>query len=258
MHWRFEQLFTIKVLHQNILDNPPIDPAGYAYEFGVVPALSSANRFQQLSWIAKPIAGGIMVFGEKTIRPDGTDFVRVSPRADEVFTFYLQLKRPAILDRTKPFAINGNSNLPNYSGRARIVYLNDQSITTELNAEGDTIHRLTPDSHISVADLGSRGQTPFLFQTEDAARRKVVASPIISGSSAPQTFEVPADNRSVELKLAENAWDIEQQPQGSAELMYLSERPLPSDVFGIIQIINTGEWIHGEFRRYQALFDRAG
>lgn len=265
MHWRFEPIFSLKVLHQNVVDQPPVDPANYIYEFDVVPARESLNRFRQLGWTTKSVDGGLLIFAEKTVREDGSDFIRRSPLPDEVFTFYLQLNRPGVLSTTQPFAKtdNGqvipNDQLPYFSGQGRIVYLQslEASIITDNNNE--TIHRLTADEFIDTAELASRGVTPFLFRTEDAIRNRVVATPVqVNGADHQETFELPATVRTVQLPLAESAWQIEQQPQGSTELMYMTERPLPAKVFGVIQVFNTGEWIFNQFRQYQALFARVG
>jgi hypothetical protein len=265
MHWKFEKICSLSVLHQAVVDDPPIDLASYNYEFSVIPAAGTASRFQQLGWMTKPIPGGIMVFAEKTIGQDGTAFFRTTPLAQEGFTFYLLLNQPAILNDTQPFSLseNGqikpNANLPKHNGQGQIIYLNNLASVEVTLADGTTINRLSPGEYIDTTAFGSRSVTPFLFRTEDASRNKIVATPAhAEGPQTAKTFALAANERSVVLDLPSSAWQIEQLPQGSSELMYFTERPLPPNVFGIIEIFNADEWMTNQYRRFQALFERAG
>lgn len=263
MHWKFEERFSIRVWHQQMLDKTPVDPANYAYEFAVVPTTATRARFQQLGWIIKIEADRTWVLEERTIKADGSSFARGIPAPSEAFQFYLQLRQPSVMAYTRPFAkldngaIVPDKNLPRYSGQGPFIYLDNRDTVAETADDGEAIHRLTAGTHVDVADFGSRGNTPFLFRTEAATRNKVIAKQVLAdGHGDPVEYPVASPARSVVMDLPASAWQITQQPLGNTELLYLSDTPLPPKTVGIIQIFNTDEWPQGQFRSFQALFTR--
>lgn len=253
MHWKFEEMLSVSVLHQRYVERPPVDPGGYQPEFALAPSPETRQRFQRLGWLSKSMANGILVFAEKTVRQDGTEFIKGSPEPLEFFTFYLKLNQPSLLNETRPFA-----NPPKYSGRSRLLYFDNLNPTLIGPPNGPQLIRLTAETYVGLPEFGSRGLTPFRFATSASTVTNVTATAISPAvPPASESFNVKEGARTVELDLPEDAWRVKEEPAGEPEILYLSQKPLPPDVFGLIRIYNTEALPLNQYRRFQALFARA-
>lgn len=263
MHWKFEEILSISVFHQDTEESPPLDFMGYIPEFTLIPSAKTRSRFGRLGWYAKPFKGGLTVFAEKIVRADGTAFLKGKAKQNEAFEFFLKLTRPDILNKTAPFVKKENNkaipndDLPAFSGKNRLLYFDN------LNAENigtldKPVYRLTLGDYANLAELGSRATTPFVFPLESGNTSNVTATAINPGAvEDPKSFGPKAGAKAVVLDLEENAWTINQEPSGTSEVLYLTRKAIPSDVFGVIRIFNTEAIPLTAFRRFKALFARA-
>ncbi|HRI58534.1 MAG TPA: hypothetical protein PK228_02390 [Saprospiraceae bacterium] len=254
MHWKFDELFSIRVLHEKFLLDPPNDTATYAPEFTLVPSEQTRLRFRGLSWVTKQQANGIMVFAEKVIDEKGQAFIKSNPLKNEAFTFLLKLNNPGLLFETQPFVSGGGANpdLPAFTGRGRVFYFDNLHPVTQ--PDGSLL--MTAGNFADIAELASRAPLPFSFASADTT--KVEVTPLTSGNATAQTFELDTKTKSVVLDLPENAYRFVQLPANRSETIFMTNEMLNSDVFGVVRIFNsTALPTLGQYRPYKALFAKA-
>ena len=286
MHWKFEPLFSIRVLHQRTLDAPPDKTP----DFDLSPSARTAERMRSLNWMYKAQQGGGMVFAEKIIGPDGLSSFARQPVADEPFTFLLRLNNPALLNYTAPFAkkeeavapVSGNSrvrsgstmgtaqslatvvpnnNLPLFSGRSRMLYFDNLAAVSipQPNAPPDAppLLRLTAGEFAGVPEFASRGPTPFAFAPASGAAA-VEFSPMTPAGTPIVTLDIPAQSQRFTADLADNAYRMKQVPGNQSELIYLTREQMDGSVFGVIQIFNLATLpVLNQNRHYTVVFAEA-
>lgn len=254
MHWKFEEIFSIQVLHERYLLDPPGDPALYAPDFTLEPSEQTRQRFRRLSWVARPQENGILVFAEKVLDKAGQSFTKAKPSDNEAFTFLLKINQPALLFDTKPFSEGGgpNPDLPAFSGRGRIFYFDNLNTSTQ----PDGSLRITAGDFANTAEMASRTPLPFTFSSPDTTQ--VELSSLAPGSPASQTFDLNSKTKSVVLDLPESAYRFVQKPANQSETIYMTTERLNGEVFGVVRIFNSAALpALGQFRRYKALFAKA-
>jgi hypothetical protein len=265
MKWKFEPILSIRVLHQRMQEVPLVDPDAYTPEFSVEPSPDTLHYLKRMGWIAKPMPNGIRVFGEKIIREDGSSFYRQAPEDISVLTFLVRLNDHAILEETSPFVLKReplepNEDLPAFSGKSRLLYFDNLSVNVQPLPDDGEILVLTKGEYVGEPEFASQAVSPFLMKLSKKDITDVVATSIGPGDKVKEEkIKVPSGSQSVFLELEENAWQITPKPDGEQEqeIIYLSSKPFPEKVFGIIRIFNTETHPLTEFRRFQALFARA-
>ena len=262
MHWKFEPLFSIRVLHQRALDAAPDKTP----DFDLAPSVGTTERMRRLNWMYKAQPGGGMVFAEKVVGPDGQSSFARQPLADEPFTFLLRLNNPALLDYTAPFtkkkdpivgppsnmvarpgavavaatagATVPNNSLPSFSGRGRLLYFDNLSAVSIPQPNAPPLLRLTAGEFVGLPEFASRGPTPFAFAPASGAAA-VEFSPLTPAGTPIVALDIPAQSQRFTAKVADNAYRMKQVPGNQSELIYLTGEQLDSSVFGVIRIFNT-------------------
>ncbi len=284
MHWKFEPLFSIRVLHQRTLDAPPDKTP----DFDLAPSARTAERMRRLNWMYKAQPGGGIVFAEKIVGPDGQSSFARQPLADEPFTFLLRLNNPALLNYTAPFAKKKalmvgppsnmvarpgaiavaaaseatvpNSDLPSFSGRSRLLYFDNLSAVSipQPNAPPDAppLLRLTAGEFAGLPEFASRGPTLFAFAPVSGGA--VEFSPLTPSGTPIVALDILPQSQRFTAELADNAYRMKQVPGNKSELIYLTGEQLDSSVFGVIRIFNTATLpALDQNRRYTVAFAEA-
>ena len=256
MQWKFEQLFSIQVLHERYLLDPPNDPATASVDYSLVPTPATFNRMRRLNWVVKPMPAGIMVFAEFIVKKDGTSIPRGEPLQDEGFSFFMRLHSPSLLQATKPYMVkNGqtvtpNASLPAYSGHSRLLYFDNRAPVT--SSDG-TLH-LTAGEFADVTEFASRAPSPFNYTASQADSTQVEATALLPGNSAVQTFSLNPQTRTARLDLIENAYRLVQKPSNKAEIVCLTSEEVAGNTLGLIRIFNTSQLPWNQSRRYRVVW----
>jgi len=274
MHWKFEKILSLKFLHQKFFQEPPIDISAYLPEFSVKPSPATLIRFNRLGWAVKPQTGGIVVFAEKIVRANGESFFKKRPEINEVFSFYITLNQPSVLNETTPFVLRlpvdpsetqpamppqkpkviPNESLPTYSGQSRLMYFDNLNPKAIELPDKTQSFQLTVSEFADKSEFASRAVTPYLLQMTSSDVKKVTASSIGPITGLPYSIEIKNNAQSVLLDWPEGAWRLQQEPTGKPETVFLTSRPLPSTVFGVVRIFNTESMPLNQPRNYQAVF----
>lgn len=241
MHWKFEKMFEIKVTHEH-LTGVPKDPATDPPAFTVQPTLSTLVRFKKMNWMVRPTRNGLMVFAERITRTDGTLNAPKKPQKDEQLAFVIGLNRPSLLKVTKPYMISAvpdpkpNDHLPAFSGRARLLYLNNLNATPQ----PDGSLRITQGPFVDEPEFASRAPTTFDFAAAQAGVSSVEATAILPNPPTAISFAFRPAASKVQVELAENAYKMVQKPTGAAlgERMFLTNEALPDNTLGIVSIFD--------------------
>lgn len=259
MHWRFDPLFSISVYHTRYTmpDPDTNESPRRAPDFILEPSRGTAARMFRLGWVAKKGTGSITVYGEKVFDSGGSAKLRASISKEDGLTFLLRLTNPTLLNETKPYVLDSapvvvpNTNLPEYSGRTRILYFDNLNPTP---LPGDVL-KLTPNT-VDEQQMGSSAPVFFDFTNiKPGATALQVTS--LAPAGAAQTFTISPGARSIKVDLPENAYAFEQNPSGFSEKIFLSPEPVESNVIGVVRIFQPvgGAW-EDFHRRYQILFEK--
>lgn len=260
MHWRFVPLFSIAVYHSKY-KNPDPDTGESppkAPDFSFEPSESTARRLARLGWVFKSQAGSCTVYGEKTVKPDGTDELRGVPGDKEGFSFFLRLSNASLLNETKPYVLASqpdilpNGSLPAFSGRSRLLYFDNLNPTAKPTGE----LLLTADP-VDVAQLGSRAPIPFEFDKAAAATTELAITPYEPGGVAQTVALNPATRRAL-INLPENGYRIVQKPGNATETIFFSAQLPPEGLLGVVRIFQPpgGTGWEPPQRRYQIIFEK--
>lgn len=259
MHWRFDPLFSLTVYHTRYTAPDPDtgESPRKAPDFSFEPSRATAARLLRLGWVFKPQTGSFTVYSEKVFEPNGTAVLRGRPAPGEGFTFLLRLNNPALLNETKPYVLDSdpvvvpNPNLPEYSGRSRVLYFDNRNPTT---LPGGAL-RLTPAT-VDEQQLGSKAPTAFNFVNLKPGATTLQVTALSPGGAA-QSFPILPGTQSVEIDLPENGYTFGQTGAGFSETMFLSPEPLTGNVLGVVRIFEPagGAWDDPP-RRYQIIFEK--
>lgn len=239
----------------------------------------------------KPQPGGGMVFAEKIVGSDGQSTFARQPADDEPFTFWLRLNNPALLDYTAPFvqkkgaeapqasgsaarpgavaattvptpeSVAPNKELPNFSGRGRLLYFDNLSAISipQPNAPPGPppVLRLTAGDFVGLPEFASRGPTPFNF-TPVSGSTAVDFAPLTPTGSPVLTIDVPAASPRISAQVPDNAYRMKQVPSNQNELIFLTSEQVDASVFGVIRIFNSVQLpVLSQNRHYTVVFAEA-
>jgi hypothetical protein len=257
MHWKFERMFTIKVMHEG-LPTQPKDEATTVPAFTLKPTTASLQRMKKLNWVARPIWNGLVVFAERNVRTDGTPMPPHKPSADEHLAFTIELNTPGLLKKTKPYmkiAVPGpvpNDQLPNFSGRGRLLYFNN------LNAvplSTDTF-RITQEDFVAEPEFASRAPTSFDFTAAQVGVATVEAKALLPNPPPVQSFAFKPAASKTQVELANNAYEMVQKPSApeKREIMYLTNETLPEKTLGIVSIFDIASAPIDQNKTFQLAF----
>ncbi|MBK6997714.1 MAG: hypothetical protein IPH31_23570 [Lewinellaceae bacterium] len=253
MHWKFDPFFSIHILHGKYPPPGLGQPAPPAPVFTLEPTSETQRRLQRMGWVFRPnTAGGEgTLYAEKIFGTDGTAKLRVRPAQNEGFSFIIRLTDPSLLTQTKPY-VPTPSNLPSFSGRARMLYFDNFNASPV----GANTFSLTAGNAVGHPEFASRAPIPFTFSTPTPAVSGLELKPLAPGS-ASINFPINDKTLSVEINLPENGYKCTQQPGGQAETLYLTNEVLPANALGIVRIFQPPNADWEPFKHYQIMFDKA-
>ncbi|MCK6692156.1 MAG: hypothetical protein L6Q97_08650 [Thermoanaerobaculia bacterium] len=259
MHWRFDPLFSLTVFHTRYTSPDPDtgESPRRAPDFTFEPTRATAARLLRLGWVFKAQTGSFAVYGEKVFESNGTAVLRGWPALGEGFTFLLRLNNAALLNETKPYVLDSdpvvvpNPNLPEYSGRSRILYFDNRNPTALPGGE----LRLTPGT-VDEQQLGSKAPSAFDFVNLKPGATALQITPLSPGAVS-HTIPVPPGAKSVKIDLPENGYTFGQNVAGFSETIFLSPESLTGNVLGVVRIFEPagGAWDDPP-RRYQIIFEK--
>ena len=259
MHWRFDPLFSITVYHTRYANPDPDtgESPRKAPDFSFEPSRGTAARLHRMGWVFKPQTGSFTVYGEKVFETNGTQVLRGKPAAGEGFTFLLRLNNAALLNETKPFVFDSdpvivpNTNLPEFSGRSRLLYF-DNRVPTLLPGGGLQLTSNTVDEQ----QFGSKAPSSFDFANLKSGATALHVTPLSLGGVS-QSIPIPPGAKSVKINLPENGYTFGQNVAGFSETIFLSPEPLTGNVLGVVRIFEPGGGAWGDsHRRYQIIFEK--
>lgn len=259
MHWRFDPLFSLTVYHTRYTSPDPDtgESPRRAPDFTFEPTRATAARLLRLGWVFKPQTGSFTVYGEKVFESNGTAVLRGRPAPGEGFTFLLRLNNAALLNETKPYVLDSdpvivpNTNLPEFSGRARVLYFDNRTPTALPGGE----LRLTPGT-VDVQQLGSKAPAFFDFVNLKPGAAALQVTPLSPGGVS-QNIPVPPGATSVKIDLPENGYTFAQSGAGFSETIFLSPEPMTGNTLGVVRIFEPGGGAWDDpLRRYQIIFEK--
>lgn len=281
MHWKFEPIFSIQVQHQRTLNGVPSSLP----DFEVMPAAATAERMRRLNWIFKTQPDGARVFAEQVIAPDGQASFARSPLDGEAFTFLIRLNNTSLLNNTAPYMKSGaaasrvlpagpvnmrsramaieeqgketaipNTALPSFSGRSRLLYLDNLSTVAIPQPNAPPLLRLTAGEFVDIPEFASRGPTTFTLSPK-AGSKQVEFTPLTPDKSPVMLFDVAEGASRVNIDLPANGYRLRQIPGNHTEVMYLGDEQIDSSTLGVIRIFQWPDLpILDTYRRYSVQF----
>ncbi len=253
MHWKFDPFFSIHILHGKYPPPGLGQAAPPAPVFSIEPTSDTKRRLLRMGWVFRPstAGGGGTLYAEKIFAIDGTAKLRVRPAQNEGFSFIIRLAEASLLNQTKPY-VPTPSNLPPFSGRARMLYFDN------LNASPVSANTfsLTAGNAVDFPEFASRMPTPFTFRSASPAVTGLELKVLAPGGSATN-FPINDKTQSVEINLPENGYRFTQQPGGQSETLFLTNEVLPANTLGIVRIFQPPNTDWEPARHYQIMFDKA-
>jgi len=229
MHWRFDPLFSIKIVHSK---NPLVN----AEDFDLEPTQGTAQRLKALNWICKSQAGYCTVYGQKVFEANGDAVLRGQASNDESFTFFLNLNNPEILNLTKPYVLSSNPvivpnpNLPAFSGRTRLLYFDNLNPVPLSGAELSL-----STGEVDIDQFASSAPTVFDFDQAKPGVNSLKFTALTPSSTITQ-INLHPQLHNAQVELEENTYRVDQIPGGPSETMVLMRENVHGNVLGMIRI----------------------
>ena len=246
MHWRFDPLFSIKIVHSK-------DASKKAVDFSLEPTQSTVQRMKTLNWVYRSQPGFCTVYGEKLFDTEGNTSLRVEPKAHESLAFFLRLNNSAILNSTKPYVLASKPDvipnaLPAFSGRSRLLYFDNLSPLSVSGGEFSISSGLVELTHFASVE-----PTLFMFDKAKNGVKKIKFTSITPQEVVTQ-FDLHPQTHTTEVRLPENSYRLEQIPDGPSETLVILSENVVGNTLGLIRIFkpNTGDW--EPQRRYRIEF----
>lgn len=248
MHWRFDPLFSIKIVHSK---NVSVS----AEDFSLEPTHATARLMKTLNWIHRAQAGFCTVYGEKVFDADGNTSFRVQPKAEESLAFFLRLNNASLLNETKPYVLASTPEivpnvLPTFSGRTRLLYFDNLNPVPVSGGE----FSLSTSAEVDLDQLASSAPLSFSF---DKAKTGVsnLKFTALTPEAVTTQFALHPQLRSAQIDLPENAYRVEQIPGGPTETLVLMAENISGNELGVIRIF-PGATGWEPLRRYRIDFQK--
>lgn len=246
MHWRFDSLFSIKVLLSK-------DSSQTTVDFSFEPTKSTALYMKSLGWIFRTQPGYCSIYGEKLFDPDGNSFLRAQPKIDESLTFFLRLNDISLLNKIKPYVLASKPEitpnvLPDFSGRTRLFYLDNLN---PLPLSGGVFSFTSKP--VDIAELASNFPTEFTFNLKKTGVKTLKFTSKTPKVSTLQ-FAINEQSNSAQVELPENAYQLEQSPGGSTETIVVLSENIEGNTLGLVRIFPSTEGAWEPIRRFEITF----
>lgn len=254
--WKYDILFSFN------LDHPGPRPDDlYLY-----PTSDCTGKLKQFGLIFRKLPQGGLIIQEKRILPDSSLAVIRPMPPEVVFTFVLATSNPAALQLLKPF----HDVLPPFSGRRRILYLNNLDGSLQLDTALDHPPQTTPsdtdlaakviskDPAVGENDLASLTPNSFSLLADPAETSQLILAAQKPNPPVNQQFPVTATHKNIALELETGAFRLDKTGSiNSTEILFADTRMLTTDVVGIIEIFKDPNTDYNTTIRYDIIFEKA-
>lgn len=227
MHWRFDPLFFIRVMHDKYVPDADQEAGNY---FRIEPTIETARLMAGLNWVCKPMPNGAFVSVEKNVKSDGVVNVRGKLKQGTFFTFLLYANDPGVLLHTPPYD-TGSDPLPAFSGRARVLYFDNLN---EANQPDRLV--LSRDDKVNKEDLGSIAPNKFRIEARDPLTTQIDFAELRPDGSVVYSAHFSPDQRSALIDLPSGAFRLIPTPANGKEVLLADTELMGNKAIGIIRI----------------------
>lgn len=251
--WQYDILFSFLVEHPRTTD-----------AFQVRPAPACQQALKKAGLLFKAFPNGGLVAAEKRHLPNGT--TRVAHRIAGLtrFSFLLLLRDRSLLADTVPF---NAADLPDFSGRRRVLYLDNLSADRRIDTGLEALPPTTPGAApvmsmplstgdwVDRADLASITPRHFdLLLKEGESQLKIES---LAPAGAPsQTHTVSPSNRALSLLLPTGGVRAQRQSGATTttEIWVADDALTTENALGVIDIYKDERVDYNKHIRYDIIF----